>query len=319
MYARQLLHELIDQTVAFYRSQIPPGQPDEPQKIAELIEQAIDDQIASPFEQARMFSEFQDFELGEFDELGYAGIPPIIQNVIAIGIPLNQTTLIPKIKALLFRRLKEVGADSFYSGVIFVGFGEKEIFPALVATNISLSINNRLRYMEDKGGSAEITHQRASIIRPFAQHDVIDTILAGRDPGLAKLYLEQFNSFINKNNIAIANLVRQSDLALADKIAGIDSTALTEKLNGIILQETQKRYIHPMMRAITTLSKEDLSEMAESLIYLTYLKRRFTFSEESVGGPVDVAIITKTDGFIWVKRKHYFDITLNQHFLTNYQ
>jgi hypothetical protein len=68
------------------------------------------------------------------------------------------------------------------------------------------------------------------------------------------------------------------------------------------------------MSAINTLSKEDLAEMAESLIYLTYLKRRFTFTEESVGGPVDVAIITKGDGFIWIKRKHYFRPDLNPHY-----
>ena len=57
--------------------------------------------------------------------------------------------------------------------------------------------------------------------------------------------------------------------------------------------------------------------MAESLVHLTYLKRRFTMAEESVGGPVDVAIITKGDGFIWIKRKHYFDPKLNQHFFKN--
>jgi len=58
--------------------------------------------------------------------------------------------------------------------------------------------------------------------------------------------------------------------------------------------------------------------MAESLIYLTYLKRRITFAEESVGGPVDVAIISKGDGFIWIKRKQYFDSKLNEHFIENY-
>ena len=72
------------------------------------------------------------------------------------------------------------------------------------------------------------------------------------------------------------------------------------------------------MNAVGTLSKEDLAEMAESLIYLTYLKRRITLAEESVGGPVDVAIISKTDGFIWIKRKHYFSPELNHHFFTNY-
>ena len=78
------------------------------------------------------------------------------------------------------------------------------------------------------------------------------------------------------------------------------------------------KYIEPLMNAVGTLSKEDLAEMAESLIYLTYLKRRITFAEESVGGPVDVAIISKPDGFIWIKRKHYFSPELNHHFFTNY-
>ncbi len=72
------------------------------------------------------------------------------------------------------------------------------------------------------------------------------------------------------------------------------------------------------MDAVSTLSKEDLAEMAESLIYLTYLKRRITFAQESVGGPVDVAIISKGDGFIWIKRKHYFDPKLNSNFFKNY-
>jgi hypothetical protein len=72
------------------------------------------------------------------------------------------------------------------------------------------------------------------------------------------------------------------------------------------------------MNAVSNLSKEDLSEMAESLIYLTYLKRRITFAEESVGGPVDVAVISKGDGFVWIKRKHYFRPELNKPFFDNY-
>lgn len=37
-----------------------------------------------------------------------------------------------------------------------------------------------------------------------------------------------------------------------------------------------------------------------------------------VGGPIDVAVISKGDGLIWIKRKHYFDRDLNQHFFSNY-
>ena len=58
--------------------------------------------------------------------------------------------------------------------------------------------------------------------------------------------------------------------------------------------------------------------MAESLINLTCLKRRISINAETVGGPVDVAVISKGDGLIWIKRKHYFQPELNYGFFQNY-
>lgn len=40
--------------------------------------------------------------------------------------------------------------------------------------------------------------------------------------------------------------------------------------------------------------------------------------QESVGGPIDLAVISKYDGFIWLKRKYYFDKELNPQFFANY-
>jgi hypothetical protein len=58
--------------------------------------------------------------------------------------------------------------------------------------------------------------------------------------------------------------------------------------------------------------------MAESLVNLTSFKRKVTMESETVAGPIDVALITKGDGFIWIKRKHYFKAELNPQFLANY-
>jgi hypothetical protein len=52
--------------------------------------------------------------------------------------------------------------------------------------------------------------------------------------------------------------------------------------------------------------------MAEALVNLTKLKRRVSDQQETVGGPVDVALITKGDGFVWVRRKSYYDAALNR-------
>jgi hypothetical protein len=66
------------------------------------------------------------------------------------------------------------------------------------------------------------------------------------------------------------------------------------------------------------LPKDELAAMAESLVNLTSFKRKVTMESETVGGPIDVAVISKGDGFIWIKRKHYFKAELNPQFFANY-
>ena len=58
--------------------------------------------------------------------------------------------------------------------------------------------------------------------------------------------------------------------------------------------------------------------MAEALVNLTSVKRKMSLELETVGGPVDVAVISKGDGFVWISRKHYFRPELNPHFIQNY-
>lgn len=69
-----------------------------------------------------------------------------------------------------------------------------------------------------------------------------------------------------------------------------------------------------MTTLVDNLPKEELAAMAESLVNLTSFKRRVSWDDETVGGPVDVAFISRGDGFVWIKRKHYFDPTLNPHY-----
>ena len=78
--------------------------------------------------------------------------------------------------------------------------------------------------------------------------------------------------------------------------------------------ELKKDFKKPIIGSIGALPKEELANMSESLIHITSLKRKVDSNLETVGGDIDVAIITKGDGFIWKKRKHYFDAELNPQF-----
>lgn len=78
------------------------------------------------------------------------------------------------------------------------------------------------------------------------------------------------------------------------------------------------QFATPTLENICSLSPMELANLAEAMVNLTSLHRQFTHEEATVGGPTDVALISKGDGFIWVKRKHYFQPELNHHFFRNY-
>ena len=80
----------------------------------------------------------------------------------------------------------------------------------------------------------------------------------------------------------------------------------------------RQNYVEPVIKVVAMLPKDELAAMAESLVNLTSFKRKVSMEEETVGGPIDVAVISKGDGFIWIKRKHYFESGLNPQFFANY-
>jgi hypothetical protein len=56
---------------------------------------------------------------------------------------------------------------------------------------------------------------------------------------------------------------------------------------------------------------QDAVELAEFFVSGTTMFTKFKRGAATVGGPVESAAITKHEGFKWVKRKHYYDESLN--------
>ena len=236
---------------------------------------------------------------------------------VANGITVPDELLV-KMQQCVYSILRAKEDVTGYTGLIFCGFGEDEIYPQLIPINISIVVDNRLRFYINELRSASISNNNNAAVCPFAQTDVIDTILSVIDPLLDNIYLKNFNALFKKYNEAILESIGNTNPLLTEQIKNLNTDVIVQELNSTNQQIKRENYINPLMNAVSNLAKDDLAEMAESLIYLTYLKRRITFAEESVGGPVDVAVISKGDGFVWIKRKHYFRPELNQHFFDNY-
>lgn len=99
---------------------------------------------------------------------------------------------------ILFEIIRSKNDFSGYTGLIFVGYGDSEIYPRLIPVHIADVVDDKLRYYIDEQMSGTVSDSNSGIIRPFAQTDVIDTILSGVDPTLDNIYMENFNSLLKK-------------------------------------------------------------------------------------------------------------------------
>lgn len=222
--------------------------------------------------------------------------------------------LLEKFKDYVYNLILRKDSRLPFSGLVFTGYGNDELFPSIYSVNVYFPIGNRLRYTVVLNNS--IGEESSGAIFPFAQTDVMHTVLSGVNPEILTLVNEIFRKYvIGYNNILNKEV---NDPKIAAAIKTIDFEGIFDGFSKTINEEIKKNYIKPLVDTVEYLEKEDMAEMAESLVSLTYLKRRMTSSEESVGGPVDVAIISKSDGFVWIKRKLYFPGEINHQFFTNY-
>jgi len=90
--------------------------------------------------------------------------------------------------------------------------------------------------------------------------------------------------------------------------------ASINKLTDELTSMMELNFSNPIIRMVSLLPKDELANLAESLVALTSLKRRVSNELETVGGAIDVALISKSDGFVWIKRKQYFSSELNPQF-----
>ncbi len=291
---------------------------DSRQQFLAILEGHLDNLIAHWNGLEEFCPEFLDYSIEMFNAYSEQAFERINQLRFAEnGIVISQELLI-KMKQAVFAILRAKEELTNFTGLIFTGFGEEEIYPQLISVNVSFVVDNRLRFYINEQRSASISNENDGAICPFAQTDVINTILTGIDPSLDNIYLNNFDALFKRYNQAIIESIGITNPLLTKQIQDLDTSIIVNEFSTLNQQIKRENHIIPLMNAVSNLAKEDLYEMAESLIYLTYLKRRITFAEESVGGPVDVAVISKGDGFIWIKQKHYFRPELNQHFFDNY-
>ena len=205
------------------------------------------------------------------------------------------------------------------SGVVIAGFGEDDLYPSVVSYEIEGVINDTLKYKEGRGVSINADYPAALIA--FAQQDMVEGFMRGVAPDYRQMLTEYltvlFNVYPDELVKSLKRLKPSEKVALVTKLKDTGQTLASsfwDAVNGWTLDKN----VNPILNTVAVLPMDELASMAESLVNLTSFKRRVTLVAETVGGPIDVAVISRGDGFVWIKRKHYFEAAANPHFLKNY-
>lgn len=200
------------------------------------------------------------------------------------------------IKLIYFDIVQKIDPHEDYSGIVIAGFGEDEIFPKILDFKLGELFENRLRI--EINDVSEIDDNKVAIIRPYAQRDMVDTFMQGIEPSL----LLKVQSFIGTEFKKI-----ETEILKKWKVDSKELKIILENsfktIGKKVIEYRNKKHVDPIVTTVSYLNKEGLIELAESLVNITSLKRKTSSDIETVGGPVDIALITKGDGFRWIKSK----------------
>ncbi len=229
--------------------------------------------------------------------------------------------ILNELAVFLFIKTPENISHSGMSGIVFAGFGKEELFPSVESYSIEGLTNDFLKYKYLENNSNSIQFDMGAAIMPFAQREMVHTFMEGIDPSLEREINNFLVTFFNRFPEIIVDSIgpkkKEMKEALKTKLNKISADTL--KMYEQRMQKYRREnFWSPIIQVTANMTKIELALMAEALVNLTSFKRRVTMEAETVGGPIDVAVISKGDGFVWIKRKKYFDKDLNIRYYSNY-
>ncbi|KLN61537.1 hypothetical protein WH96_03940 [Kiloniella spongiae] len=194
------------------------------------------------------------------------------------------------------------------TGLVFMGFGQSESFPSYYEKHCLGYVFNRFIIVDKE--YFNITRNKGATIAAFAQDSMVNTFVLGISAETSQAYTNFFKQEITE---FAQSLVAEMERELPENILDL-------------LEHSHQKYIKhtrslafemnfsPLRDVIKFLPIKEMAHLAETMISLQSLKEKFTSPTETVSGPVDVAIITKNEGLVWLNRKHFFDLELNSRY-----
>ena len=205
-------------------------------------------------------------------------------------------------KRILFKR---TFSRDFDARLAFVGYGEQTIYPKHIWVDFQGVVGDKPRHVRD---SISIAPDMSSSLRTHAQDEAIHTFLRAYHPSflnISKNYQEETVDLI------LEIIDGEFDDIISEVIVEKIAVLKDERKKGIgkeFQRTSEYDFVDPFTSTLSGLPSTSLGKMAENLIELQILRQSSQAIQDTVGGPVDVAVITLEKGFQWFRHKTLEDL-----------
>ena len=211
------------------------------------------------------------------------------------------------VESTLFAELTTRSEHDSSATLVFSGFGAEQEYPSLVSTVVCEGFDHRVNYHIRGEDIICISEERPVAVCPFAQRDVILAILRGQHRDWSGYVYHNLKELMeNAEEKIFIPESEEPDFEFISLLHEFNySDLFYDKIHNKfrrLLDKNQREWEKTLM----DYDVKSMAALAESLIDLTGFQRILTFQQEGVGGPVDVAVITKNDGFTWLNRKSWY-------------
>lgn len=140
----------------------------------------------------------------------------------------------------------------------------------------------------------------------LAQSWSFDVVSDQPAPPFQQYQTDSFGPRWDGDGEALDRLILGASYSTMDALvaSGLDPTN-KENVYRLILEKTQRQLFLPAMPI------QDAIDLARYLAETAAKFSHFNLFAATIGGPIEVATITKHEGFKWISRKHYFAANLN--------
>jgi hypothetical protein len=191
------------------------------------------------------------------------------------------------------------------TGLVFGGYGTDERYPVVVTCFLSAIVGGFVKRTEASVDAIDTDVK--SKIRVFADSEVTNAFIRGIDFNLERrLYgtvRALLHGVVDQVIGAFGDVDPARREAVRQQFQGHLVPQYFDSLRGMMGEYQQNAFINPVLRVLEIAAKPELAETAKELVSLNVFKKRIMAQKQTVGGAIDVAVISRENGFQWWTRQ----------------